>query len=319
LLSFYFFFNFFESKKYKHIIISGIFFAIVVLLKPYFGVYYLIFGVSLLVFFKSEPLSIVIKKTVINSVFLITPFAILVSPWVLRNYETFGKIKFFNDYGFDDLTYSYRNFLRFRGESFIYWDHGSAGCFFEKTDEPCNFTIQDYFISENSSYAETVALRNKYVNFRQKINTSKKEEIALINEFDSLTENYKHDKPENYYFYSHLRIIKSFLFNSGSYYLPLTYSKSNVLLKTIKLSQSAFYYLCLIFGFLGILFLAFKRPLNLYFLVTPIFLIIFFPVLYGATEWRYFFHFYVFGALGATHLLDLLIIKIKSINRKYNL
>jgi hypothetical protein len=285
------------------------------LLKPYFGVYYLLFGVSLLIFFKSEPLLIVIKKTLINSIFLFIPFVFLVSPWVLRNYETFGQIKFFNDYGFDNLTYSYRNFLRFRGESFIYWEQNSAGCFFEKTNHPCDFTIQDYFISENSSYAETVALRNKYVNFREKINPSKKEEIALIKEFDSLTENYKNDKPENYYFYSHLRIIKSFLFNSGSYYLPLTYAKSNVFLKIIKLSQSALYYVCLIFGSIGLFLLVFKSPYNLYLFATPLFLIIFFPISYGATEWRYFFHFYIFGALGASHLIDLLLIKSKSINR----
>ena len=253
-----------------------------------------------------------LKKVVVCSTLFFLPFIILDSPWIYRNYTTFGIFEPFNRYGFDDVEMSFRRFMIARGESTVWWDQKSAGCYFKITDQPCNFIISESFISEHSSIEETENLRIRFHEFQLSETKSKQEAIAIVNEFDRLTENYKSDKPLNFYLLSRLRITKSFMFDSGTYFLPFNYAESNLILKLIKLSQSFFYYMSLVFGVVGLLFLSSKHKLFIFLFTIPLFLIAFFPLIMGYNEQRYFFHFFPFALMGLVYLIEKSFIQIKS-------
>lgn len=310
IISIYLFYHFIKNQKIKHLLIGGLFFAFTVLLKPYFGLFYLAFGLSLLFFHKEKPwpqsLSVVSKQ----SVLFFLPLFFLSLPWTIRNYIHFDRLIPFNEYAFDELELSYRHFARARGESYVYWDHETAGCYFIRTNQPCYFKIEESFLSQNASLDEIEDVRKKFFEYQDQTQKDPILKEEIITSFNLLTENYRNDKPFQYYVVSRLRLAKYFLLHSGSYYLPYTFNEVGFILKGIKLLQSLMYYIVLL-SVLGSIILLFKKKSLIFLFATPLFLILFFPLIFGATEYRFFAHFYPFSVIGIIYFIESLMKKHK--------
>ncbi|HEV7621127.1 MAG TPA: hypothetical protein VGO09_05320, partial [Flavisolibacter sp.] len=120
-----------------------------------------------------------------------------------------------------------------------------------------------------------------------------------------IVNNYRSRYPVRYYLTNHLQLVAKFVFNNGSYHLPV--DKSSPCYQpgqyVYKLFQSLLFFLCLVFGTAGLVLMCLSNRQNFIFLLPALYLILLFPVLFGLTEWRYFLPFYHFSQLGLIYLV----------------
>src|SRR5207237_3758151 len=92
-------------------------------------------------------------------------------------------------------------------------------------------------------------VRNDFVRY-QKHTNDKTLEDTVVNKFNRLTSDFKKEKPFFYYIAAPFLCAKKMILHSGSYYMPV-YKNSpcySIFQMFLKISQSALYYLLLIFG-----------------------------------------------------------------------
>jgi len=287
IFSIYYFYDYLKNKKIKSFILSSIYMSFVVLLKPYFGLIYIFIGIA---FFFERSLSF---KVILRKLFVyFLPLIVLSAPYTVRNYIRFGIFKPFSDPGggylYTDAHLTYRDFVKSWGGCFVNFDPKCAGCYFEFTNEKCDFTLPKYAICKGYSINDVIKVRELYIRFQK--NPSKQLEDSVVKSFNNLINLYKQNCPFNYHVLSRIRLLKETLIHSGSYYLPIRkdlkcYKDYQIL---IKLYQSFLYYLVLIFGFIGLLLLIKKDIRNFIIISIPIYLILFFPLGIRSTEARYF-------------------------------
>jgi hypothetical protein len=298
----YHYYNYLEKKKNKDLFITGIFLAFVVALKPYFSLFYILIGIKFLL---DKPFLIknVISKTLIISI----PLIILITPYTIRNYIKFQVFQPFSElyagYPYTKADLEYREFIKAWGGTFISWNRRSAGCFFESQDfRNCEFKFPYYAFCKGYKIDDVLKARKIYLQYLK--NPSKSLEDSVIKSFSTLTQLYKENCPFRYYFLSRFSTTKTFLFHSGSYYLPINKKfpcyKSYQFL--IKLFQSFLYYYSLIFGIIGLLILYFNDKKTYLISIIPFYLILFFPIILKATEFRYFSTSYPFLMFGAVYI-----------------
>ncbi len=110
--------------------------------------------------------------------------------------------------------------------------------------------------------------------------------------FDAYTINYKQEKPFYYFVLNRIVLLKEFLVNSGSIYLPfkkLDSMKADYFGIFFKISQSILYWIVLLFGLAGG-FLAWRarNPENMFILSATLVLICVFPFILLFIDIRFF-------------------------------
>lgn len=289
------YFIYLNRRKKEHLILCGVFLAFLVSLKAYFILLFIPVGIQFLnVFFsrkkRKQALIEVVKLTLIVSL----PLMILLSPWIMRNYVGLGKFIPLQEtttagYNYSDADFAFRRFLMAWGGDIINWEKTSAGCFFIPTAGiECEYTFPEYAFSRSYNIDDVKKVRDKYVLLQQ--NFDETLERKVVEDFNRLTELYKQDRPLWYYIISPLILVKKFLVHSGSSYLPIHTSNPCFfkLQYVIKAFTSGMYWLTLVFGSLGFLYLI-KRKAKFWILgFVPICLIVLFPIALRSVEWRMF-------------------------------
>lgn len=303
------FYYFLTQKKIRYLFFASIFLCFVTLLKPYFGLLYLILGIQFLISLKKK-FHLIAKYTFIMAI----PLIILTLPYTIRNLKKFNRFMPFSDF-FGGANYSkadlaYRGFLKAWGGSIVFWDKRSAACFFEpKDDLPCEFEFPDYAFCDGYSMVDIEQVKDLYVEYQK--SPSLQLDDSVYHAFNKLTHAYKEYQPFRYYVLSKIISVKSFLFHSGSYYMPINkaspcYHPWQLVWKGI---QSLMYYMTLLAGTIGLIVLAIKHPYSYIAATVPLLLILFFPIIYNASEFRYFAPSYPFLIVGLVIIISELVKK----------
>ena len=244
----------------------------------------------------------VFKKSVVYAIALL----LLLAPWIIRNYSQTGKLILFQQdqyAGYEvskelELT---RKMLSSIGEdASTMWDKTTAAGFFSPSMYK-NSTWQVPVEISTDSLLKTnfFALRDLCTDSI----TDRSQSRAFNSHYNAFIDRYKTKYKLKYYFLNCVIRIKKFLIHSGSYY---SYKEAdgcnNKIDYFLKVGQSLFYYLCLIPGFIGLIWLARVKKYGLIFLLPSFALIIFFPIILGIIEWRYFLPFYFFHQIGLFYL-----------------
>jgi hypothetical protein len=232
---------------------------------------------------------------------------IFLAPWIIRNYSRFGKIIIFQQdkyagYDIGNELLTTRKMLAAIGEdASTMWDKGTAAGFFSREyNEISVWKVPPEIL------ADTILKRNFFAinNLCLDSIDDRSQGVAFNGYYQAFIERYKAKQKFRYYFLNYFSRIKKFLIHNGSYYY--SYRKGDTCNKRInfflKVIQSSFYFLCLIPGFVGLLLLARNKKYGLFFLLPTITLILFFPIILGLIEWRYFLPFYYFHQIGLFYL-----------------
>ncbi len=280
----YYLLKLFHGKSRQNFIAAGTWLSIAVVLKPYFAPLYL------LVFLFYDKSKTPVYNFITGVIFSLSLIVITI-PFTVRNYLHYGMFQPFSSLdGGSSITegdVAYRNYLQSVGESFIFWDPDCAGCLFTNIPIQCDYRLPERMFTENTDRATVNKAKDIYIDYLN--NKTAVKEVQVINTFNALREDYRISKPFHYYFGSRLLLTYRFIIQKASYYLPNTFEGSGYyLFAAIKAFQVVIYYVIMITGFAGIFYLALKRKKIVFLLgIVPFYLILFFPVVLGAIEWRY--------------------------------
>lgn len=306
-----------ENRSYYFLALSGFFIALLVLLKPYFILLYLIIGLEFL-WHRSKSISLssisdISKRTIIVSSFLI----LFLLPWTIRNYRLLDKFIPLQSgmdagYGFSSSHIACNNFIKAWGGNVIYWDFAAAGSYFipAYSSERTSFPFPDYAFSKSYNLEDVKKVRNKYIELQN--NYSDSLDVQVAKEFDQLTALYKTDRPVQYAIISPLILTKKFLLTATSQYLP--YHPDSACYKSyhylIIKSQAALYYVLLLFGLIGLIYIVKKDQKNFIFLSIPLLLLILFPISLRLIEGRYLINMYPFLVVGTVATFNYILKRI---------
>jgi hypothetical protein len=272
---------------------------------------YLLVGIEFLIHnFSNNYLSFYnkLKKTFLYSILSFSPLIIIDTPWIIRNYITFNKFiplqkDIYAEY-YEDWYLEYMYFTKKIGESIVFWDKRSFGCYFEDFNEfGCEYKLPNRILGNNLT-KEKIEEQKKLFLLLKKNPKDSLLKKRVIDGFRNLFNDYIKDHPYSYWIVPPIIHIKRFLFHSGSYYFPLHKNLPcyNVVHLIIKLVQSLLYYLCLILGFLGLLKLLFKDNKSFILLSIPTYTIIIICIVFLLDEFRYFHPSYPFLSFGMLFL-----------------
>jgi len=314
-ISFLIFFTYFtylyqlhEDKKYFWL--SNIFLALLVVMKPYFLPVYAFY--SFLFFLKKKKITLDLVKL---TFFTIIPLCILLMPWVIRNYVSLNKVIVLQQdmlagYKYTKSHLSMTKFVKTWGGDNVYWEVKSPSYFFLNNDKIAeNYKFPKYAFC--SSYNEDTlrTIRKEMLALYEKENLDNKQDSILAQKFDQLSEAFKNEKYFHYAVLAPLIVLKSFLFHSGSYFLPINKNfpcfQSYQLI--IKILQSVLYYLFLILGGIGLILMTLKGNKLAFlsiFLIT--FIISFFSFYLRSHEWRYFWTVFPLFVIGINFIFQVI-------------
>lgn len=306
----YHYYSFLEGCRTKRqLIIVGFFLTLAVLFKPMLSTIFLFIGVEFLWYNRHCKFLTSIKYVIIYTLIVSAPLIIINTPWTIRNYTIFNKFLPFQQdpyagYNYSSATLAVWKFIETIGESFVFYDKRSAGCYFEpKKGMECEYQFPDRIFSANLTMNKIEEARMIYLDYQK--HTSDSLNNLTVQKFNTLTDIYKKERTFSYYIIRPIMLSNHFLFHSGSYFLPI--KKDSACYQSyqwmLKLSQSILYYLCLIFGFLGTILIFRKNPLSFIIPIIPIYLIILYPMVFSFTEFRYFMPAYPFLLIGLTFML----------------
>jgi len=308
----YHYIRYLEERSGRRLIAVSVLLALLVSLKPYYGLWYLVLGVEQWVAHRGLPVVPLARVLAIRALTLALPLAVWLSPWTVRNYLLLDKfVPFYDVYGgiqYDEADMAYRRFVNSWGGSFVFWDKRSAGCFFEPAPgNPCEYEFPSYVLTPTVTMEALNDVRADFI-LHHADRSDEAVRRRVFDKFNVLTEAYRKERPWVYYAGSHLIRIKNFVIHSGSYFLPV--SSASPCYRTWQLAPKALtsllYYACLLPGFWGLVILARRRRHAWPLLAVPLSLILTFPVIVKATEWRYFTAAYPFLLIGLVAVLLLM-------------
>jgi hypothetical protein len=302
----YHYFIYLKDRTNSQLLIAAFFLCLSVLYKPYLSLIYLLIGIEFLAHFRQKNFINIIKETFIKSLITILPLLVINGPWTIRNYKIFNEFKPFQQdinagYNYSDATLSVYEFIQSIGESYIFWDKRSAGCYFEPSESfACEYELPNRILSKKLTKQKILDARKTYISFQKKPNDSLNKLTVL--KFNELKEIYVKENRISYYLLRPLILTKHFLLHSGSYFLPISPNSAcfHPSLWVLKISQSILYYMALFLGFFGIILLFRNNPKTFIIVSIPIYLILLFPVFLARTEFRYFHLAYPFLLVGLT-------------------
>lgn len=301
-----------ETNDRKHLLLSGVWLACLILLKPYFlPLIGFLFLDILTKGFSSLGLdwANAIKRTLLFGLVLL----VFLSPWIIRNYFLLNKFiplqeSTYAEYVYTESDLSCRRFIQaWGGNAGVYWEKKSAACYFMlHPTTPCEFVFPDYVSTSGYTMKEIETVKDNYIKLQLNYNDSL--DLQVTNEFNRLTTIFIKEKPFRYYVLSPLIIARNFIFHSGSYYLPISagFKCYHSYQLPIKLSQTLLYYLTLFFGLAGLMLLFLANRSTLLLLAIPVYIIVFFCFYFKAGEFRYFIHSYPVLILGTVYCFELI-------------
>ncbi len=321
LFSYHYYIYLSEKRNNNQLLRAGFFLSLTALWKPYFGLLYVPLAVEILwhsLWKNRQAIKSALKKTFISCLIVFLPLMVMDLPWLLRNIVTFNKfipfqMDIYASYNYQEWHKHYWTFVKKIGESVVFWDKRSFACYFEDYhDLECEYKLPARLLGKNLTEKKIEEQKRLFSELKRNPEDTSLARI-VIEGFKSLSEDYRKDHPYTYWLTPRIMHIRTFLFHSGSYYFPVR--KDSTCYHTfhygVKIFQSLLYYMCLIFGTLG-LFIIFNFQRNTYmFIFIPLFLILFFPVIFMASEFRYFHSAYPFLSIGLMYLVFKLIEKLK--------
>ena len=309
----YFLFKYLKEGGTKQLLLVGLSIGLVVVLRPYLIV--LFFPIGLVYLWRVYKQEISIQELIKNVAIICIPMFVLLSPWMIRNANTFGKFIPLQDdvqagYKYTDSYYAMWDFIAAWGGSIQSWDKRAAGCIFEpRFDQDCTFEYPEYAFTSSYTREDVEQLRADYIDLCITYDKDLDQEVTF--RFRELEEAFKKERPIRYYLISPISLSLDMVLHSGSYYVSIP--KVGIL-KWIgiafKALQSLMYYLILIFGIFGLL----KKWKDVYFLnllFTPLFILILFGVILKAPEFRFFIHAYPVCLLASVIFVQFISEKLK--------
>jgi hypothetical protein len=290
---------FVRKPSIRNALLGGVFYAAVVVLKPYLGLLGIPLGYMVLWPAISRPRSPgSLPRFFRNSLALGLPLCLFVAPWAIRNYSVVGgfvplQINTTAGYAYSDTEFAYRRFVTAWGGSALYWDTKGAGCYFQPRPEvPCQFTLPKHALAPGYGADDVQQVRDLWIVAQNRPDSAS--EAKATARFDQLASMYRASRPVDYYLISPVRLFKTAVLHSGSWYWPARpgspcYAAYQLLL---RLAQSGLYYLVLLAGIVGLPLLAGRDPLRLFLLFIPVMLFVLFCVVIRMPESRYFNHGY---------------------------
>lgn len=294
-----------ERRTNGQLFLTGLMLASAVLFKPYMSLLFLLIGGEFIIYalrFRGAAVRAmsVLRWTMVVSV----PLVVLDAPWAMRNYIEFSRFIPFQQDRFAGFKYSpadkaVTNFIESIGDSKVFWDKRSAGCFFIPQDDiPCEYQIPNRIFGPRLTRDRIEEGRRLHAEYLKTSDPALG--TMVVKKFDWLTQTYRDEHPVFSKLGTPFLLIKKFLIHSGSYYLPVkrgtTCFRSHQML--LKVSQSLLYYLNLIAGFIGVFWLL-RQNANAYIIpCVPLYLIALFPLYFRVSEFRYFHMAYPFLMIG---------------------
>ena len=192
------------------------------------------------------------------------------------------------------------------------WDKTTAAGFFSPAIyKESTWRVPGYITTDSLLNSNFLAIRGLSIDSVD----DKLQSPAYNSHYNAFIDRYKSAYASKYYFLNYITRIKKFIVHSGSYYYAYDPNSNCNSRKNyyFKVTQSLFYYLCLVPGFIGLFMLARAKRYALIFLIPAFSLLLTFPVILGIIEWRYFLPFYFFNQVGLFYLFYkiLLLFKLK--------
>jgi hypothetical protein len=305
LIIFLFFYRKYElDDKRSALAIAGLFLGLTVLMRPHLAPLFLVLVVDISLIQRRKQLTGFIRRSARAAVLVAAPMVVMLSPWVVRNYLEFRQfiplqVNALAGYNYSEADLACRRFIQAWGGSFIYWDKRSAGCYFQpQPGLECEFQLPAYALADGYGTQDIEDVRKDYISVQRNYDESLMKDVAA--RFDGLADIYRSKHPFRYHIVSPLLICKTFLFHSGSYYLPIKRGPGGYrpVEALMKLSQTLLYYLTLVVGGVGLVLISFRPRIQLMYLAIPALLIGLACFVYRAPEFRYFSHSYPLLVVG---------------------
>jgi hypothetical protein len=308
LFSYHYYIYLAEKRSNKQLVQAGFFLSLTALWKPYFGLLFVPVAAELLwvsLCGKRQGVKSGLKKTFISCLIVFLPMIVMDLPWILRNAITFHKfipfqIDIYANYSYPEWYKYYRTFVKKIGESIVFWDKRSFACYFEDFNHlECEYKLPSRLLGKHLTEEKIEKQKKLFLRLKNNSGDTALQRV-VIQGFKDLSEDFKKDHPYTYWLIPRIMHVKAFLFHSGSYYFPVRRDSPcfHIFHQGVKLFQSLLYYMCLIFGTIGLLIILNFRRNTYMFAFIPLFLIVFFPVILMASEFRYFHPAYPFLSLG---------------------
>lgn len=305
MIGLYYFWKAYSSneKIVKNIFLASFFFSWAIMLRPFLVV--IILAPALIFLFRKKNIYPILGKVVLAAVI---PFLLFILPWVVRNYQVFGKfVPFQQDvyagYGYQPAELQTRKLMTAMGEDGgSFWDPTAMASYFS----PDRYTTSVYqypgYVKEDTLLMQTIEeIRKDYFHI---VSTHLKTEgDILVRKVDSLRSAYIQKYKWRFYLTNPLKRTVKFWGHSGSYYISVEKGPRLPILG-FKIIQSALYYLVLILGAIGLLRLGRKNEIGYILLLPLVFITIMSPLLFGFMEPRYALSFYYPAMIGLVLLLD---------------
>lgn len=313
------FYDYTRTHRSRYFWLSCLFLAGLGVLKPYFLPLYIFYPFFELRRNKAEgfKLSRVLNLALISGK-AVLPLLILLLPWTIRNFmasEDFIPLQKNAQAGYfyPQAELKLRALIASWGEDHTWWERTSAGCVFFFEEEKCDFEFsKDVLLAHDK--AELLRIGKEIQHLRK--NYSWQKDLEVSQKIEELISDYKEAFPFNYYFVSRMKLFQQFLFHKGTYHLPFFRQSKcfSYFQLAILAMQSVLYWINLIAGTLGLLYLVKKTEIGVYLVFIPLLLVLLFPLIFGHIEWRYFHHAYPILGVGVMAVCHYLASKLKAGN-----
>lgn len=295
----YYFYKFYESgyTRNKLWYLSSFFLVYAMILRPFVIFLALAIGLIMLIRFRRD-LVFLLKKAMVPVGFA----ALMLLPWIIRNYARFERFiplqqDQYAGYGINPQAVKLRSVLNKMGQDGnSIWDNKTAASYFIGDTINSKWSYPGYLKNDSQLISVLEFMRQAYFSNPEQKMMHK----DFFQAYKKALRLYRTNYPLRYHIINPAKRLKRFAIHSGAYYFSYSGSKECDLafMRYIKLLQTIFYYSVLVFGTLGLGLLVMKNSIHWIFFATTLSLIIFFPVIMGWTEIRYFLPFFNFNQLG---------------------
>ena len=304
--------------------LSGCFLTWCIFLRPFhlplIGLFIIV--LLLLILRSADYSRIKAAKAII--IFLL-PFLLIDGAWVARNYKFYGRIiplqksTNYSESEKDIILMSLWEFLKSWGGDYVHWNPKAEITWFDYESNVGSIKKQEkdvefpkYIYTSKFNYDSLVNVK-KYIAFSKDESLPAGERIKFrqlaADKLHEYADSIKEEKPYLYYVYAPLQLFKKFLFHSGTYNLfNKTVKELNIIELLFKFLMTLIYLFAIVAGLLGITVLFFKEyRINNKFLVAaiPLYVILFFSIVFRGIEYRYFATAYPFMLICAFYLSSL--------------
>lgn len=290
----FYFHRFWSGGKWNNAVLSGVFLALLIVIKPYFVIIYPLFFFA--VWFvrrrdqkikNSNALSYFYKTAMLG-----LPLILMLSPWIARNALVLGKFipaqeNIWAGYNYSKSHLAFADFAGAWGGGSIYWDADDAGCYFLiESRRNCHYSIPEYALTDGYSREDIEHVRRNFIKVQG--NYSPESDDSTAAEFARLTSIYRTEQPFRYYIGAKFIFLKKLFWHTNNYNLPINRNLKNFssYQLSFKIIQFVIYALALTLGVLGLVVITIQRKVNVLFILIALITILFFLEL-KTSEQRY--------------------------------